>query len=145
MRPYEVWRHTLGTPATDDVLVLREDDERFFVGVERTRSGRFVLIDASSKLTSEVWFVPTDAPDDRAARRSRRASPATSTPSSTTGARTHGDRFLIVTNQGGDARNFELVAAPCVDPGTRSTGRRSSRTATTSSSTRSTRSPTTSC
>jgi len=115
MRPNEVWRHTLGTPATDDVLVLREDDERFFLGIERTRTGRFVLIDASSKLTSEVWFVPTDAPA---------AAPRC------IAARDHGheytvehhwseergDRFLIVTNQGGGARNFELVSAPCVDP-----------------------------
>ena len=54
---------SLGTPAADDVLVLREDDERFYLGIERTRSGRFVLIDVSSKLTSEVWFVPTDVPE----------------------------------------------------------------------------------
>ena len=33
MRPCEVWRHTLGTPAADDVLVFQEDDERFYVGV----------------------------------------------------------------------------------------------------------------
>jgi oligopeptidase B len=115
MRPFEVWRHTLGTPASDDVLVEREDDERFNLTVERTRSGRFILIDASSKLTSEVWFVPTD--DPTAAPRS-------------IGGREHeheymvehhwseerGDRFLILTNQGGKARNFELVAAPAVDP-----------------------------
>ena len=63
MRPHEIWRHELGTPASDDVRVLREDDERFYLAVERTRSGRFVLIDASSKLTSEVRFVPTDAPE----------------------------------------------------------------------------------
>ncbi len=63
MRPNEVWRHVLGTPTADDALVLREDDERFYLGIERTRSGRFVLIELSSKLTSEVWFVPTDAPD----------------------------------------------------------------------------------
>jgi oligopeptidase B len=115
MRPFEVWRHMLGTRPSDDVLVLREDDERFNIAVERTLSGRFVLIDASSKLTSEVWFVPTD--DPTAAPRS-------------IGGRDHGheysvehhwseergDRFLILTNQGGKARNFELVAAPAVDP-----------------------------
>ena len=115
MRPFEVWRHTLGTPATDDALVYREDDERFFVDIGRTRSGRFVLIDVCSKLTTEVWFIPSDAP---------------ATPARVIAPREHGheyfvehhwseergDRFLIVTNQGGRARNFELVAAPCVDP-----------------------------
>ena len=88
-------------PAADDVLVFREDDERFFVDIERTRSGRFVLIDV---------VVEADVRDvvraDRRARaepprRSRRASTATSTRSSTTGATSGGDRFLIVTNQGG--------------------------------------------
>jgi oligopeptidase B len=116
MRPHEVWRHVLGTPAADDVLVLREDDERFYMGVERTRSGRFVLIDASSKLTSEVWFVPTDAP---------RTEPRVIAPRDHGHeyavdhhrSEKHGDRFVIVTNQGGEARNFELVTAPSTDPG----------------------------
>ena len=67
MRPHEVWRHTLGTPASDDVRVLREEDERFFLGLERTRSGRFVLIETASKTTSEVWFVPTENPEGGAA------------------------------------------------------------------------------
>ena len=31
MRPWQIWRHTLGTPADDDVLVFQEDDDRFFV------------------------------------------------------------------------------------------------------------------
>jgi len=48
MRPHELWRHTLGTPAIDDVRVFREEDERFYLGLERTRSGRFVLIEAAS-------------------------------------------------------------------------------------------------
>ena len=115
MRPNEVWRHHLGTPPSEDVRVFREDDERFFLGVGRTRSGRFVLIDAESKLTSETWFIPTADPE---------VAPVVIAP------REHeheysvehhehaelGDRFLIVTNSDG-ARNFRLVAAPVADPG----------------------------
>jgi oligopeptidase B len=115
MRPHQVWRHVLGTPASDDVLVLREDDERFFVGVERTRSGRFLLIDISSKLTSEVWFVPSDAPE---------RDPAVIAPRTQGheyavehhGSSERGDRFLIVTNRAGAARNFELVETPSDRP-----------------------------
>ncbi len=33
MRPWQVWRHTVGTPASKDQLVFQEDDERFFVSV----------------------------------------------------------------------------------------------------------------
>ncbi|MDQ1386013.1 MAG: oligopeptidase [Actinomycetota bacterium] len=115
MRPNEVWRHILGTPAADDVLVLREDDERFYVGVERTRSGRFVLIDVSSKLTSEVWFVPSAKPaaEPRVIEpREQGHEYAVEHHSS----EALGDRFLILTNQGGRARNFELVSAPSAEP-----------------------------
>ena len=115
MRPHEVWRHVLGTPAADDVLVLREDDERFYLGIERTRTGRFVLVDASSKLTSEVWFVPTDAPETALRCIAEREHGHEYTVEHHW-SEERGDRFLIVTNQGGGARNFELVAAPCVDP-----------------------------
>ncbi len=115
VRPHEVWRHELGTPSANNVRVFGEDDEHFFVGVERTRSGRFILVDVSSKLTSEVWFIPTDAPDR----------PPTVIAPREHGHEysvehhwndDHGDRFLVVTNRGG-ARNFELVEAACADPG----------------------------
>jgi oligopeptidase B len=115
MRPHEVWRHVLGTPASDDVRVFHEDDERFYLGVERTRSGRFVLIDVGSKLTSEVWCVPTDAPANEprviAAREHGHEYAVDHHHSDA-----DGDRFLIVTNQGGRARNFEVVTAPSAQP-----------------------------
>lgn len=61
-RPYRVWRHTLGTPASEDVVVHEETDERFWVGVELTRSERFVVIDIHSKITSEVRVIPAANP-----------------------------------------------------------------------------------
>jgi oligopeptidase B len=57
LRPFQVWRHTLSRPATEDVLVFEEDDERFFVGVGLTDSERYVLVTSESKTTSEVRFV----------------------------------------------------------------------------------------
>ena len=62
VRPFQIWRHTLGTGPADDVLVYQEDDERFFVGVARTRSGKYLLIATDSKTTSEVYFLPSDDP-----------------------------------------------------------------------------------
>ena len=115
MRPNEVWRHRLGTPPADDTLVFREDDERFFVDVGRARSGRFVLIESSSKMTSETWFVPTDAPDlapRLVAKREHEHEYSVEHHDD----EQHGDRFLIVTNDDG-ARNFKLVAAPVDEPG----------------------------
>ncbi len=115
MRPYEVWRHVIGAPVTDDVRVAREDDERFVLGITRTRSGRFVLISATSKTTSEVSFVLTDAPSE-APRVVAPREPGHEYDVEHHWSEERGDRFLIVTNQAGRSPNFELVAAPVVDP-----------------------------
>ena len=60
MRPWQIWRHVLGTPAAHDQLVFQEDDERFFVSVELTRSNCFVLITSASKMSSEVRYLRAD-------------------------------------------------------------------------------------
>ncbi len=67
MRPYQVWRHRLGTPAADDVCVFHETDERYFLSVELSRSRRFVLIHSSSKQTSETRWIDAAEPDTEAA------------------------------------------------------------------------------
>ncbi len=114
MRPWQIWRHALGTPAADDVLVFQEDDDRFYVGVGRTRSGRFIVISSASKITSEVWLVDADTPS---------APPVVVEP------RVHGheyhvehhtgagdDRLFVLTNADG-AENFALMATPVTSPG----------------------------
>jgi oligopeptidase B len=53
-RPDTIWRHEVGTPASLDVAVFIEPDERFWVGVGLTRSKRFLVLDIASKITSEV-------------------------------------------------------------------------------------------
>ncbi|HMK95898.1 MAG TPA: hypothetical protein VK425_00035, partial [Acidimicrobiales bacterium] len=60
MRPWQVWRHTLGTPAARDQLVFQEDDERFYVSVGLTRSKCFVLITTESKMSCEVHYLRAD-------------------------------------------------------------------------------------
>jgi oligopeptidase B len=108
IRPYQVWRHRLGTPEDDDVLVLQEDDERFELSVELTKSERFIVFSSTSQITSEASFIAAAAPD---------AAPRVIEP------RRHGvdysvdhqgDRFLLLTNDG--ARNFRLVATPVANP-----------------------------
>jgi oligopeptidase B len=63
MRPWQVWRHQLGTdPLATDGLVYQEDDERFFLELGRTRSERYVVIQAASKTTSEArWLDAREA------------------------------------------------------------------------------------
>ncbi|QIG42668.1 S9 family peptidase [Nocardioides anomalus] len=62
-RADKVWRHRLGTDQADDELVHHEQDGRFFVGVGRSRSQRFVIVAAGSKTTSEYRFFDSQAPE----------------------------------------------------------------------------------
>jgi oligopeptidase B len=61
-RPYAVWRHEVGTAATDDVEVWREEDERFWAGVGLSFDEKNFVISTSSKTTSEVLLLPVTDP-----------------------------------------------------------------------------------
>lgn len=56
-RPFQVWRHVVGTDASQDVLVLEEPDERYWMGVGRERSGDFVVVGLGSSITSEAHLL----------------------------------------------------------------------------------------
>lgn len=56
-RPYQVWRHRVGTPMSSDVLVLEEPDERFELQVRATRSGDRIVVWSESNTTSECWVL----------------------------------------------------------------------------------------
>ena len=84
MRPHEIWRHRLGTPVADDVLVATEPDERFNLDV---------VADAQRALDRHLHpqphvvggvADPGRRPDGRAACSCGRA-PRTSSTASTTG------------------------------------------------------------
>jgi oligopeptidase B len=63
MRPWQVWRHRLGSaPETADVLVYQEDDERFFLDLSLSRSNRYVVIHSASKTTSEARWIDARNP-----------------------------------------------------------------------------------
>jgi oligopeptidase B len=107
-RHYRIYRHTLGTTGTDD-LVFEDTDEKFNVGVEKTRSGKFLLITSGSHTTSEVWYLSADDPNGewklmapRVAEQEYYADHSS-------------DWFYIRTNDTG--RNFRLVKAPAQSPG----------------------------
>ncbi|HEY8716139.1 MAG TPA: S9 family peptidase [Candidatus Acidoferrum sp.] len=55
-RSYRLYRHVLGSGQAPELL-HEEDDERFRIGVERTRSGDFLLLTSASHTASEVRFL----------------------------------------------------------------------------------------
>lgn len=112
-RPYRVWRHQLATSAQADEVVHEEADERYWLGVGATRSERFVLISAASKITSEVRYLDaTDAQATPVLVAERRQGVEYSVEHARVGG---DDVFLILHNDG--AENFELARAPVATPG----------------------------
>ncbi|WP_312925243.1 oligopeptidase B [Atlantibacter hermannii] len=61
--PYQVWRHTVGTPSSEDELVYEEHDETFYVSLYKTTSQHFINIFLSSATTSEVWLLDAELAD----------------------------------------------------------------------------------
>jgi oligopeptidase B len=57
-----LFRHRLGDAATSDVIVYEEKDERFNLGVGKTRDGKYLLMEAGSHTTSECRFLAADSP-----------------------------------------------------------------------------------
>ncbi len=63
LRAHQVWRHRLGTPASQDTLVHEEEDEEFYLGIGLSRSEDFVLIGSAQSITNEWRVVDADAPE----------------------------------------------------------------------------------
>ncbi|WP_181009962.1 S9 family peptidase [Ornithinimicrobium sufpigmenti] len=103
-RPFQVWRHAVGTAAKQDVLVYQEDDERFWMGVGASRDDRHVLIGLGSKNTSEFRILEADDPtgEFRVVAPRQEGVEYDVEPA--------GDRLWIVHNKG--HRDFELAVAP---------------------------------
>lgn len=109
-RPLYVYRHTLGTPAGDDVLVYEETDIGFYVGVSSTQSNRFIVIDVHDHETSEVHVIDGEKPGDTP----RLIAPRDK--GHQYSLEHSGDRFIIMTNSN-DAEDFRIVEAPIANPG----------------------------
>lgn len=117
MRPYQLWRHRVGTDPSGDVLVYEEADERYYLGVGRTKDDRYILCGLDSKVTSEFRVLPADDPEgDFSVVEPRRQGIEYSVDHDRgdPGAGRPG-RFLIVTND--DAEDFRLMEAPDDSPG----------------------------
>lgn len=109
-RPLYVCRHSIGTPASDDVLVYEEKDIGYYTGLGKTLSGRFIIVDAHDHQTNEIYLIDADKPEG---------------PLKLIAAREHGHEYqvehhwshLIITTNSGGAEDFRIVAAPVHQPG----------------------------
>ena len=108
-RQYRLYRHQIGSDPQKDVLVFEEPDEHFNINVQKTRSGKYLVLEISSHTTSEARFLDASAPTGEwklIAPRQHNIEYY---------VENHGDEFLIRTNDQG--RNFRLVSALVSSPG----------------------------
>ena len=113
-RPDRIYRHKLGSDESADVLVMREDDPKFRVGVSRPRSNGLVLIRSNSSTTSEIWFVDAKKPTEEfkviAPRRPGIQYSVDHFPSEDGGT-------LSIRTDADTCPNFKVVTAPVSRPG----------------------------
>ncbi|WP_041801476.1 S9 family peptidase [Rhodopseudomonas palustris] len=108
-RPMQVWRHRLGTPQADDVLVYEEKDFGWFTHIHESASGRFCVIAGGDHETSEQWLI--DLSDAAATPRLV----AARTEGVQYSIADRGDQLFILTNAD-DALDFKIVTAPLAAP-----------------------------
>lgn len=104
LRECQIWRHMLGTPQANDVMVFEEKDEEFSCFVYKTKSKKYMVIGSNQTLSNEYRVVKADAPSEefrviQARERNHEY-----------GIDHYGDRFYITTNL--DAKNFRLMSCP---------------------------------
>ena len=61
-RPHKLFSHNVGTDATQDKLIVHEDDETYFLFMFKTRDDAYIMTYHYSTTTREMRFLPADHP-----------------------------------------------------------------------------------
>ena len=105
LRSSSIYRHILGTDASEDVIVFEEKDETYSTYVYKTKSHKYIVIGSSSTLSSEFRIISADKPyGDWKVIHPREDNLEYSLAH-------YGDYFYIQTNKD-DAINFKLMKTP---------------------------------
>ncbi|MEJ2228606.1 MAG: S9 family peptidase [Alphaproteobacteria bacterium] len=108
-RPRQVYRHKLGTSASDDILVYDEPDAGFFVSVVESADRKFIIIRCGDQQTSEVHLIDSanvEATPQLVAAREKQHEYEVDTCDG---------RLIILTNSG-EAEDFRIMEAPVGAP-----------------------------
>ncbi len=108
-RQDHLFRHRLGDAVARDVVVHEEKDERFNLGVGKTRDGKYLLMEAGSHTTNECRFLSAQTPEGEFQTIAPRVDEQEYSVDHRDGL------FYIRTNDVG--KNFRVVTAPVEKPG----------------------------
>ncbi|SDM75949.1 S9 family peptidase [Pedobacter antarcticus] len=97
----KIRRHQLGNDVLEDITVYEEKDPANYIGVEKSKSGDYILIYSSATLSSVVYTIPAGQPQQEIRCFQPRV------PEVLYQVHPLKDRFLILTNW--EAPNFRLM------------------------------------
>ncbi|RAK21744.1 oligopeptidase B [Flavobacterium aquaticum] len=105
LRSDKIYKHTLGTEPSADVMVYHEKDDTFNTFVYKEKSKKYLVIGSSSTLTSEYQILDAKNPNGEFKVFQKRTRGLEYSISH------YGDSFYIVTNKD-KATNFKLMKTP---------------------------------
>ena len=100
----KIKKHILGTAAQDDTVVYEEKDPSNYIGVEKTKSEKYILITSQATLSSEVRWLDAAKPEGAFEVFQPRTKDVLYDVDHA------GNRFFIRTNM--QAKNFKIVTCP---------------------------------
>ncbi|MEZ4704734.1 MAG: S9 family peptidase [Bdellovibrionota bacterium] len=100
MRPYQVYKHTVGQTQQTDTCIFEEKDLSYYVHFTKSKSKRFLIIQSDSKLTTEAHVVDLIGNSNLRCIQPR-------TQGVEYYVEHHDNQFLIFTNL--HAKNFKIV------------------------------------
>ncbi|MGB3340080.1 MAG: S9 family peptidase [bacterium] len=107
-RPDKLYRHILSNDQTQDEMVYHEPDDLFWLGISRTKDGKYLLMDMGSHTTTETHYLRADKPNEKFRLLYPRMQDIEYY------VEHHGETFLILTNE--NAKNFRLIQVSESDP-----------------------------
>ncbi|MEO9892883.1 S9 family peptidase [Aurantibacter sp.] len=102
LRSDKVYKHILGTPASEDELIFHEKDETFYAFVYKSKSKKYLIIGSTSTLTSEYQILKADNPNGKFKMFNPRERGVEY------GIYHYADKFYVHTNKDG-ATNFKMM------------------------------------
>jgi len=100
----KIQKHKLGSDALKDAVVYEEKDKSNYIGVDKSKSGKFIFIYSSATLSSEARMIPADQPDAEFTVFTSRTKEVLYS------VIPLDNKFLILTNW--NAKNFRLMECP---------------------------------
>lgn len=61
-RPDKMWRHTLGTPSSQDEVLFEEKDSQYFISCGLSESEEYIFLNRHSHATSEFYYMSSKDP-----------------------------------------------------------------------------------